>query len=52
MMTLAGYIDVLHIAPASMAIFSFLVTLAVWLVSYLLLRLYGREGKKGNHVKT
>jgi cytochrome b-561 len=52
MMTLAGYIDVLRIAPTSMAIYSFLATLAVWLVSYLLLRLYCREGKKGNHVKT
>jgi cytochrome b-561 len=52
MMTLSGYIDVLHVAPASMALYSFLATVAVWLVSYLLLRLYCREGKKGNHVKT
>jgi cytochrome b-561 len=52
MMTIAGYIDVLHIAPTSMAIYSVLATLTVWLVSYLLLRLYCREGKKGNHVKT
>jgi cytochrome b-561 len=52
MMTLAGYIDVLHIAPTSMALYSFLATMAVWLVSYLLLRLYCREGKKDNHVKT
>ncbi len=52
MTTLAGYIDVLHIAPASMAIYTFLVTMAVWVISYLLLSLYSREGKKGNHVKT
>jgi cytochrome b-561 len=52
MTTLAGYIDVLHIAPASMAIYTFFVTMAVWVISYLLLRLYSREGKKGNHVKT
>lgn len=52
MTTLAGYIDVLHIAPASMAIYTILVTIAVWAISYLLLRLYNREGKKGNHVKT
>jgi cytochrome b-561 len=52
MTTLAGYIDVLHIAPTSMAIYTFLVTTAVWVISYLLLRLYSREGKKGNHVKT
>ena len=52
MMTLAGYIDVLRITPTSMAIYSLLATLAVWLVSYLLLRHYYREGKRGNHVKT
>jgi len=52
MTTLAGYIDVLDIAPTSMAIYTFVVTTAVWVISYLLLRLYSREGKKGNHVKT
>ncbi len=51
MMTLAGYIDILHVAPASMALYAFLATLAAWLVSYLLLRLYCREGRKGKHVK-
>ncbi|MEJ2031883.1 MAG: cytochrome bc complex cytochrome b subunit [Deltaproteobacteria bacterium] len=51
MITLAGYIDVLHIAPASMAFYTLLATVAVWMISYLLLRLYNRNGKRGNHVK-
>ncbi len=52
MTTLAGYIDVLHIAPASMAMYTLLVTIAVWVISCLLLSLYSREAKKGNHVET
>lgn len=51
MITLAGYIDVLHIAPASMALYTLLATVAVWMISYLLLRFYNRNGKRGNHVK-
>jgi len=47
--TLAGYLDVLHIAPAAMAMYLGLTTAAVWLISYLLLRLYNRKGKGGNH---
>ncbi len=50
--TLAGYIDVLHVAPAAMAIFIILATVAVWLLSYLLLRLYNRKDKRGNHGKS
>lgn len=52
MTTLSGYIDVLHIAPSSMAIYVLVVTAAAWGISYLLLRLYCRAGKKGDHVKT
>ncbi len=52
MTTLAGYIDVLHITPTSMAIYTCLATIAACAVSYLLLRLYSRERKNVNHVKT
>ncbi len=52
MTTVSGYIDVLHIAPASMAIYVVVVTAAAWVVSYLLLRLYSRAAKKGEHVKS
>jgi cytochrome b-561 len=52
MTTLSGYIDVLHIAPAWMALYVVIVTAAAWVISYLLLRLYNRAGKRGDHVKT
>ena len=49
--TVAGYIDVLHIAPPKMALIDLLTTLGVWVIAYLLLRLYNRSGKRGNNVK-
>ena len=49
MTTVAGYIDVLHITPSAMALYALLVTLGVWVVAYLLLRLYNQKGKRGNH---
>jgi cytochrome b-561 len=52
MTTLAGYIDVLHITPTLMAIYTCLATIAAWALSYLLLRLHSREGRNVNHVKT
>ncbi|MGC9195299.1 MAG: cytochrome b [Syntrophobacteraceae bacterium] len=52
MTALSGYIDVLHIAPKRMAIYVVVVTAAAWVVSYLLLRLYSRAVKKGEHVKS
>ncbi|MEJ2698863.1 MAG: hypothetical protein P8Z70_04280, partial [Desulfuromonadales bacterium] len=51
MTTVAGYIDVLHIAPSAMVLYDLLVTMGVWVVAYLLLRLYNRKGKRGNHVE-
>ncbi|MFZ0928045.1 MAG: cytochrome bc complex cytochrome b subunit [Syntrophobacteraceae bacterium] len=52
MTTLAGYIDVLHITTTAMAKYTCLATIAAWAISYLVLRLYSREGKNVNHVKT
>ncbi len=49
MTTVAGYIDVLHITPSAMALYDLLVTLGVWVVAYLVLRLYNQKGKRGNH---
>lgn len=42
----AGYIDVLHIAPEVMRIYVATTTLAAWIVSYLLLRLYSEKRKE------
>lgn len=50
--TVAGYIDVLHIAPPTMALIDLLTTVGVWVIAYLLLRLYNRSAKRGNHVQT
>ena len=52
MTSLSGYIDVLNISPESMAIYVPVVTAAAWVISYLLLHIYSRAGKKGDHVKT
>jgi cytochrome b-561 len=52
MTTVSGYIDVLHINPVTMAIYVAVVTVAVWLVCYLLLRFLNRNGKRGNHAET
>ncbi|MGC8492277.1 MAG: cytochrome b [Syntrophobacteraceae bacterium] len=49
MCAVAGYIDVLHIAPVVMAIYIGIATVGVWLVSYLLLR-FGKA-KKGYDVE-
>ena len=46
----AGYIDVLQIPPAKMAISVGLATLAVWSVTWLLLRRF--NNKRGNHDQT
>ncbi len=46
----SGYIDVLHIAPAKMAVYVVFATLAAWGVSFGLLRSYNR--KRGSDVKT
>ncbi|MDA8308741.1 MAG: cytochrome b N-terminal domain-containing protein [Deltaproteobacteria bacterium] len=51
MTTLSGYIDVFHIAPSAMAIYVVVAIAAAWVISYLLLRIYSRSGKKGEHVK-
>ncbi len=45
----AGYIDVLHIVPSTMAIYTVFTTLAAWGISFALLRSYNR--KRGNDVK-
>lgn len=50
--TVAGYIDVLHIAPPTMALIDLLTTLGVWVIAYLLLRLYNRSGKRGGDVQS
>jgi len=52
MTTTAGYIDVLHITPAAMAIVLVLATVVIWLGAYLLLRFHNRTDKRGNHGKT
>ncbi len=44
----AGYIDVLHITPAKMAVYAVISTLAVGCIVYLLLRGYNK--KRGSHV--
>ena len=43
MTVVAGYIDVLHITPRTMTVYTILATLAAWAVSYVLLRLYNRK---------
>ncbi len=49
MMVVAGYIDVLHITPKAMTLYSIEATAASWIASYLLLRLYNR--KRGTNAK-
>ncbi|HAM49656.1 MAG TPA: menaquinol-cytochrome C reductase [Nitrospiraceae bacterium] len=49
MNVVAGYIDVLHIAPKTMVAYTILTTLAAWGISFGLLRLY--NGKRGNDAK-
>ena len=51
MTTVAGYIDVLHIAPPRMALYDLLTTVGVWSIAYLLLRLYNRSEKGGSDVQ-
>jgi cytochrome b-561 len=46
----AGYIDLLHVTPAKMAVYVILVTLAAWGVTYALLETYRR--RRGINVKT
>jgi cytochrome b-561 len=43
MTVVAGYIDVLHITPRTMTVYTILATLAAWAVSYALLRLYNKR---------
>jgi cytochrome b-561 len=43
MTAVAGYIDVLHIAPNRMTAYAILATLAAWGVTYTLLRRYSRK---------
>ena len=50
MTTTSGYLDVLHIAPPKMATLVVLATLAAWIITYTVLRLYNK--KKGRHVTT
>ncbi len=45
----AGYIDVLHIAPGTMTLYTIFATLAAWVISFALLRFYNR--KRGSDVK-
>ncbi len=52
MTAVSGYIDVLNIAPGTMGIYVLLATFAAWGISYLLLRFYNRNGKRGSHVKS
>ncbi len=49
MMVVAGYIDVLHITPNAMTVYSLVATAAAWSLSYALLRWYSR--KRGNNAK-
>ena len=51
MLVVAGYIDVLHITPQKMIVYTILASLAAWAVSYTLLRLYNKKRKGGNSVK-
>jgi cytochrome b-561 len=48
MTVMAGYIDVLHIAPGRMAVYTVLVAVVVCFVAYALLQRYKR--KRGSHV--
>ncbi|HDK35445.1 MAG TPA: cytochrome bc complex cytochrome b subunit, partial [Bacteroidetes bacterium] len=43
MLVVAGYIDVLHIVPATMTIYIIIASLAAWSISYTLLRLYNKK---------
>ncbi len=52
MMVVAGYIDVLHITPNAMILYTVLATFGTGIGSYALLRLYNQKAKRGNHVKT
>ena len=51
MLVVAGYIDVLHITPQKMTVYTILASMAAWAVSYTLLRLYNKKRKGGNSVK-
>jgi cytochrome b-561 len=46
MTVVAGYIDVLHITPGTMTVYTILATLAAWFISFALLRLYNKKGKE------
>ena len=50
MLVVAGYIDVLHISPETMILYTILSSLAAWGISYTLLRLYNRKRMGGNNV--
>jgi cytochrome b-561 len=50
MTIVAGYIDVLHVAPKIMTLYLVFATLSAWAVAYALLRSYNR--KRGNNVRT
>ncbi|MEJ2183167.1 MAG: cytochrome bc complex cytochrome b subunit [Nitrospirota bacterium] len=43
MAVVAGYIDVLHIAPGDMTVYLILASAGAWAISYALLRLYNRK---------
>ncbi len=51
MLVVAGYIDVLHITPNTMIIYTIVASVAAWVVPYLLLRLYNRKRNGGYNVK-
>lgn len=46
MMAVAGYIDVLHIKPGAMILYTVAASAAAWGGSYVLLRIYNGRGKK------
>ncbi|NOZ78875.1 MAG: cytochrome bc complex cytochrome b subunit [Acidobacteria bacterium] len=47
MLVVAGYIDVLHIAPQRMLVYTIVASIGAWGISYALLRLYNKKRKGG-----
>ncbi|VAX32389.1 Ubiquinol-cytochrome C reductase, cytochrome B subunit [hydrothermal vent metagenome] len=51
MLVVAGYIDVLHITPQKMIIYTIISSLAAWSISYTLLLFYNKKRMGGTNVK-
>ncbi|GMT47616.1 MAG: menaquinol-cytochrome c reductase cytochrome b subunit [bacterium] len=51
MLVVAGYIDVLHITPQKMIVYTIISSLAAWSISYTLLLFYNKKRMGGTNVK-